>query len=129
MLDGYVSAESARQSYGVVVDATGEVDAAATEARRAEIRAARQDRPLQAINYGPVREAYEVRWPSELHDAISAELADLPRVQRQTGHQALYAEIGRKIDAGEAVSPAQVPAIYKDLRAGKLSSRRLAKPL
>lgn len=40
-LDDYCSATSARDIYGVILTAEGAVDAAATEARRAELRAAR----------------------------------------------------------------------------------------
>ena len=129
VLDGYVSRDSAERSYGVVVTATGGVDEAATAERRAAILKARGGRPLKAIDFGPVRDAYEARWPAALHDAISAELDGLSRVQRQTGHQALYAEIGRRIDEGQQVLPSDVPAIYRDLREHKLSARRLARPL
>src|SRR5690606_23238500 len=129
VLDGYVSRDSAERSYGVVVTEAGRVDEAATAERRAAILQARGGRPLKAIDFGPVRDAYEARWPADLHDAISAELDGLSRVQRQTGHQALYAEIGRRIDEGQQVLPAEVPAIYRELREHKLSARGLARPL
>ncbi|MBN9254077.1 MULTISPECIES: hydantoinase B/oxoprolinase family protein [unclassified Mesorhizobium] len=129
VLDGYVSRASARGSYGVVIGEDGSLDAEATRERRAEIIAARQGQPLKSIDYGPVREAYNTLWPTELHDAISAQIGHLSRVQRQTGHQALYAEIGRRLDSGEKVLPEQVAAIYKELREHKLTSRRLARPL
>jgi N-methylhydantoinase B len=129
VLDGYVWRSSAEADYGVVISADGLLDTDATLALRERMRAARGGRPLKAIDYGPVREAYNALWPSELHDAISAQIIGLPRVQRQTGHQALYAEIGRRLEAGEKVLPAEVPMIYKELREHKLMSRRLARPL
>ena len=129
VLDGYVWRSSAETAYGVVITADGVLDVSATQELRSRMRAARGGKPLKAIDYGPVREAHNALWPAELHDAISAEIAGLPRVQRQTGHQALYAEIGRRLDAGEKVLPGQVPMIYKELREHKLMSRRLARPL
>ncbi|AGT10681.1 hydantoinase B/oxoprolinase family protein [Paracoccus aminophilus] len=129
VLDGYVSVETAARSYGVVIGAEGALDEVATEARRAELRAERGDAPLKPIDFGPAREAYNQLWPSALHDAISEILAPLPRVQRQTGHQALYAEIGQRLEAGTKVAPEDVPAIYAELRAGKLNARRMARPL
>jgi N-methylhydantoinase B len=129
VLDGYVWRSSAETAYGVVISADSVLDVAATQELRSRMRAERGGKPLKTIDYGPVREAYNALWPAELHDAISAEIAGLPRVQRQTGHQALYAEIGRRLDAGEKVLPGQVPMIYKELREHKLMSRRLARPL
>lgn len=129
VLDGYVWRSSAETAYGVVISAEGILDMGATRDLRNRMRAARGGKPLKTIDYGPVREAYNALWPGELHDAISAQIAGLPRVQRQTGHQALYAEIGRRLETGEQILPGQVPQIYKELREHKLMSRRLARPL
>lgn len=129
VLDGYVSSQTAHRAYGVAIDALGMLDEDATAKRRADLRQQRADEPLKAVNFGPVREAYEARWPATLHDAISAELVDLPRVQRQSGHQALYKEIGRRLDGGETVLPQDVAAIHAQLRSTELNARRLARPL
>lgn len=129
IIDGYVSRETAFRSYGVVINEDNTLNEAATSARRDAIVAARNGEPLKAINFGPIREAYEKQWPSALHDAISVELEGLTRVQRQTGHQAIYAEIGRRFEAGDTVQPADVPAIHALLREKTLSARRLARPL
>jgi len=52
---GYVSPERARDGYGVVLTATGEVDQAAIRARRAELAAARRRLPVRADE----RDSYE----------------------------------------------------------------------
>ena len=49
---GLISADAARGEYGVVIDDEGAVDAAATEARREEIRETRDDRG--DFDYGPL---------------------------------------------------------------------------
>jgi len=49
---GLISADAARGEYGVVIDDEGAVDAAATEARREEIRETRDD--LGDFDYGPL---------------------------------------------------------------------------
>ncbi len=114
--DGYVSAETARQSYGVVCDSAKGFDAAGTEALRKSIREARGGKPLKEFDFGPVREAYHKRWPSAMHDAISALVQPMPRVQRQIYFRALYEEIDRRIDAGEKVTPEQVRDVLAALQ-------------
>jgi N-methylhydantoinase B len=114
--DGYVSTETAREKYGVVCDATTGFDAGATEALRKSMRDARGGRPLKEFDFGPVREAYHARWPSAMHDAISALVQPMPRVQRQIYFRALYEEIDRRIDAGEKVTPEQVPDVLAALQ-------------
>jgi N-methylhydantoinase B len=116
VLDGYVSIDAARADYGVVGTLDGGLDAAATEALRKKIRAERGKGPLKEFDFGPVRDAYHARWPAAMHDAVSASTQDLPRLQRQLSYQALYKEIDRMIDAGETVSPEQVPAILKRIQ-------------
>jgi N-methylhydantoinase B len=129
VLDGYVSRKTALLSYGVAIDADGKIDLPATVQKRDAIRSARNGEPLKAINFGPIREAYEKQWPASLHDAISVELEGLTRVQRQTGHEAIYAEIERRFAAGQTVEPSEVPEIHATLREKTLSARRLARPL
>ena len=53
---GYVGVESAYEDYGVVI-VHGEIDTAATEARRAELMA--QGGSRQAFSFGPERDAWE----------------------------------------------------------------------
>lgn len=116
VLDGYVSAETAHRLYGVIGDAGGRLDLATTQARRTEMREARDGAPLKQFDFGPVRDAYHARWPSAMHDAVSAVIKELPRVQRQMSHRALYDRIDGLIDAGEHVEPDDVPAIFAALR-------------
>jgi N-methylhydantoinase B len=123
LLDGYISMNTAREIYGVVGDLSSGVDAAATHARRTEMRKTRP--ALPAFDFGPVRDAYHARWPEALHDAVSQEVMGLSRVQRQISHGALYAEIDARLDRGEAVDPAQVPGIHRDLQQAARVSRRM----
>ena len=60
-----VSAEGARR-YGVVIDASGQVDSPATEALRAEMAAARPEQP-PLFNLGPGIEEIRARCESETH--------------------------------------------------------------
>lgn len=123
VLDEYVSLETAREKYGVVGTLSDGLDRAATDALRTRLRAERG--PLKEFDFGPVREAYHAKWPAALHDAISAITQDMPRVQRQTSYRALYAEIDRRLDAGEAIGAADVPTILATIRK---PGRRGAKP-
>jgi N-methylhydantoinase B len=54
-----VTVEAARSEYGVVVSADGQVDDAATEGLRAELRAGRDDLPQ--FEFGPVPPVEELR--------------------------------------------------------------------
>jgi N-methylhydantoinase B len=62
IVQGLVTAEGAR-AYGVVASAAGAVDAAATEALRAQLRAGRQAVPL--FNYGPGIDALRAQCEAE----------------------------------------------------------------
>ena len=114
--DGYVSPETARRDYGVVCDLPSGFDAEATEALRKSMHDVRGGKPLKDFDFGPVREAYHQRWPSAMHDAISALVQPMPRVQRQIFFRALYEEIDRRIDAGEKLTPDQVPGVLAALQ-------------
>lgn len=114
VLDEYVSLDTAREKYGVAGAPEGGLDAAATEALRAAMRASRG--PLKEFDFGPVRDAYHARWPAALHDAVSAATQAMPRVQRQTSFRALHTEIDRRLDAGETVAPDDVPALLAAIR-------------
>lgn len=124
VLDGYVSFDTARNRYGVICDSVGGVDAAATEACRSEQRRTRPS--LKPFDFGPVREAYHARWPAALHDALIASLEGLSRVERQILFSALYKEIDRRLDAGEAVAPGDVAGLRDRLREATGGSKRLA---
>jgi N-methylhydantoinase B len=126
VLDEYVSIETARERYGVIGTLESGLDAAATETLRREMRDARRGAPLKEFDFGPVREAYHAKWPAALHDAISAITQDMPRVQRQTSYRALYAEIGRRLDAGESIRPGDVPDVLAALQTNGRRGMRAA---
>lgn len=70
---GYVSAEAARQEYGVVLR-DGQPDLAATEA----LRAARARMAPAHFHYGPEREGYERQWTLAAYDRLHEILSALP---------------------------------------------------
>lgn len=115
VVDGFVSQETAHDVYGVVGAIETGVDTAATERRRADIRGTRD--PLRAFDFGPERDAYDARWPAELHDAVIAVIEDMPLVQKQIIYAALYREIEARVTAGEVIGADAVPALAADLAA------------
>jgi N-methylhydantoinase B len=114
VLDGYVSQETARGTYGVI-GTDGKVDKAASEALRAEIRKKRGPGPLPAFSFGEARDTYHARWPADLHDAVMKATEGLPRALRQVFHKRLVEEIDGRLDAGKAVAPADVPAMFEKM--------------
>ena len=68
---GLVSAEAAREDYGVVLDADGTVDEVATETEREELRRDREE--LEEFDYGPLP-AYE-----DLEERIAEERREFGR--------------------------------------------------
>jgi N-methylhydantoinase B len=74
---GYVSAEKAREDYGVVI-ANGAVDAAATAALR-KARVAEEPRGAPAIfDYGAARDAHEAVWTEKNYATLADLLAAQP---------------------------------------------------
>lgn len=71
---GYVSAAAASAEYGVVIR-DGVVDAAATEARRANLR---HQETGAHFAFGPERDAHEALWTRENYDALTSILMRLP---------------------------------------------------
>jgi N-methylhydantoinase B len=126
LANGVISAATARDAYGVVVDGAGAVEAAATRAARAELRDARGWREPPAFAFGPAREAYHARWPRELQDALVAATDALPTLLRQLYHRQLTAEIERRVEAGSPITPDQVAALLAEIRAIPLTGRPAA---
>ena len=124
--NGFISTETALNSYGVVMQADGKVDAARTRALRARVAEERGWREPPAFSFGPAREAYHARWPGELHDAVVAATNDLPTLLRQLSHQRLTTEIDRRKAAGERVAPEDVAQIMIELRQAPMMSRPAA---
>jgi len=122
----FISPATARDSYGVVVDGAGKVDAAATGALRARLAKARGWHETPAFSFGPAREDYHLRWPRELHDAVVGAAEGLPTLLRQLYHQQVTAEIDRRMAAGLQVAPEDVAAILAELRSAPLTARPAA---
>ncbi|HMN86733.1 MAG TPA: hydantoinase B/oxoprolinase family protein [Bauldia sp.] len=122
VLDGYVSAATARDVYGVVMDAQGTIDRAATAAHRAEIEMARGWTEPPAFSFGDARDGYHMRWPSDLHDAVMEAVAELLPKLRQLYHQRLTAEVDARREGGSPVEPADVAGIFKGM---SLTARKL----
>lgn len=78
---GLLSAELARQDYGVVLTAEGRVDEAATGAARDIARLNRTDDVL--IDVGPERRNYESVWPPAMSDYLAQALMGMPVSCRQ----------------------------------------------
>jgi N-methylhydantoinase B len=110
-----VSLQLAREAYGVVVDAEGRIDQAATERIRTQARRNRKEIAFSAFSYGPAREEYRRRWSVELEDALSQAVASLPVLLRQFMHRRLKQVIEARLARGETVAPEQVPAIFAHL--------------
>ena len=122
--NGIVSAATASDAHGVVLDDDGRVDAAATAARRAALRAGRGWTQPPAFSFGGAREAYEARWTAALQDAVQAAIAHLPGLRRQVMHRHLEGAIEARFEAGDGVAPNEVPemleALASDLAGGDL---------
>lgn len=114
--NGLVAEATARELYGVVM-AGDAADAAATAARRAEIRAARGDAPLPAYDLGPARTKHHADWPDALYDAIAAAVAGLPVSARQALHARLVEAIAARLAEGRRTAPEEVPDLARALGA------------
>jgi N-methylhydantoinase B len=77
VLRGYVSADEARDVYGVVLDGD-ELDAAGTQRLRDALRARLADVKVPAFSYGPYRERFEAKWTLARYAALTSILAGVP---------------------------------------------------
>jgi N-methylhydantoinase B len=77
VLRGYVSADVARDIYGVALNGDA-VDETATAALRAQLRERFAGVDVPAFTYGPYREAFEKKWTRERYAALTAILAGVP---------------------------------------------------
>jgi N-methylhydantoinase B len=108
-----LSTDAARNGHGVVVS-SGEVDLAATEALRAELREATA-RSLE-IDLGPSRTAYEEVWSGEASSTLARLLLTLPNGLRGYAKK----EVHRRVDAARTgVSPdvAELDALLREILA------------
>jgi N-methylhydantoinase B len=88
VLNGFVTGQEARGTYGVVV-ANGAVDEAAT----ARLRAKRVGRPQEEFSFGEERVAYEKLIRPALQDLVAELLAQRPAPVRQYARGHIYAAI------------------------------------
>ncbi len=100
---GLISAERAREDYGIVMGTKG-VDAAATAKHRA---ARRNDRLGADFSLGPVRAALEEKWPPRTSAALAMAVMEAPAGIRSYVMEQLRAALGR---THGAVSVATVQA-------------------
>jgi N-methylhydantoinase B len=107
--DGYVGAEAARELYGVVLDAAGELDAEATPRLRARLRAERP--PVPDLYAGPERAAFEALWTDALQSAVHDAVWRQPAGLRSIVKEAVEAHIRERFDAGGRVAPEEVGAV------------------
>lgn len=82
---GFISADDARDRYGVALDATGEVDADATAALRGKTAAT-----PGGFAFGAEREAWETVFPDSSTTELNALLMGLPIGARQERRAAIY---------------------------------------
>jgi N-methylhydantoinase B len=106
---GYVTAAAAEAEYGVVIR-DGAVDEAATEARRAAMRAQESD---AFYDFGPERDAFEQVWTPSAYAEMTTILAALPVHWRFFVKTRLF-EALREATAQDA--GVRVRAAYEELR-------------
>jgi N-methylhydantoinase B len=99
--NGFVSADEASETYGVVLKGHA-VDEAATRARREALRNRRSD---EEFVFGPERAAYEARLPAVVQDVVVELLATYPAATRQYLRDGLYAQIEHDADLSSQPVP------------------------
>jgi N-methylhydantoinase B len=124
--NGFVSAATATQAYGVAFDGSGAVDPSATAARRAEMRGVRGWSRPPLHGFDAARLAHMARWTDELEDALAAAVAGLPIQLMQFLHGRLKAEVAARLDRGETVGAGDVAAIVAAQRAALDGTQPLA---
>lgn len=102
---GFVSVETARKDYGVVLDEDGTVDERATASLRAEMA---KTQTLGEFGHGPHRVAYEKVWTDARYRALTSILAAVPVSWRYFVKHQVFGSIGSK----EPASPSDVSDIY-----------------
>ena len=100
----------------MVLGDDGAVDETATLSRREVIREERGWTEAPLYGLGEAREAYSAVWSSELEDAISQAVADMPVQLMQFLHGRLIARIQTEHDEGRKVAADAVPGILDDVR-------------
>ena len=106
---GLVSADAARDSYGVVLRA-GRVDGEATRARRGGREPSRA-----AFSFGPERDAFEAVWSDEMQTALNRELMEYPLALRNYLKQRTMSEVDRRAAEAGAPPPAELAGVVRGI--------------
>ena len=109
---GFISANHARENYGVVLNDKGAVDSEATAQAQDAIRASRGDESGYCAN----RLAYEAVWTMARYDALTRILAALPVNWRYFIKHAIFREIGAT-PAADVTDATAVTTAFEKLRA------------
>lgn len=105
---GFVSHQSARNDYGVIIGEDLQVDEKATEALRAELAAAGPSADSTGFGYGPERIAYERIWTEARYAALTDILSQLPVSWRYFIKHQIFRAIGEE----EPASPGDGSDVY-----------------
>lgn len=112
VLDGYISATTARADYGVVIE-NGEVNQAATERLRQRLP------PSAGTRKGDARDAFDAAWPEQVqHDLILALLAQ-PSSVRDALRPLLDAQVGKRLAAGEPCDRTTLDRLIIEIQNGE----------
>jgi len=114
--NGFVSAATATQAYGVVFDGAGAVDETATKARRDEIRQTRGWTAPPLHGFDAARRAHVALWTDELEDALSTAVSGLPVQLAQFLHARLKSEVAARLDKGDKLTARDVAALALEQR-------------
>lgn len=93
---GFVSHESAQDSYGVVVRDNFTVDMEATDKLRAEMSVGKQPVPLATFGHGPARVSYEEVWTRARYATLTHILMQLPPSWRYFMKHQIFRAVGEK---------------------------------
>lgn len=109
VLCGFVSAERARDAYGVVIGPDQQIDAAATR----KLRATRRTSDAH-FDYGPGRSRFESIWTRERYAAMTRIMATLPISWRHFVKHQLFAALAGSV-APKDGGAADINRIYRKL--------------
>jgi N-methylhydantoinase B len=106
MKQGFLSRESATRDFGIVFNASKQIDTQATERNRARLAS---DRAISAFNVGAEREAYDRVWPAK----VRARLATKVLEQEFSIQSHLLAAVRDRLSTeGLPVSEARLEAVF-----------------
>lgn len=124
--DGLISAERAREVYGVLLGDDGSVDDEATAALRAELSVDEPDRSARSadlgdaaeFDFGPGRTAWETRFGATPR-LLAERLPELPVGLRRAAQAEVYAALGRDGDGpyDEAAADAAIAGVFRSFTA------------